>query len=480
MKRIKFVGMGFFILLLVLTVTGSVFAGSAYNAAFTTSITYQNVGSGDATIVFSFYPENDGTAIPINATLPQGAGASLYVGGLSQISSGFNGSVVMSSDQPVVATMVQISSDSDVKVRPLSNGFSGGSDKVLLATVLKNQNNTTSRFSIQNAHSTAVDITVEIFNADNPSATPITITHDNLPVGASKTFDMGQLSAVTASSFNGSATVTAVEAGTSTPANIVGTVLELKVNSGLASSFEGVASGSTTLYMPSALCQFGSGGASTAYAIQNTSDSTAANVTVTYSNGATDTATIQPGAKNSFITCDVTSAGYLGSSTIVSNNSVEIIGVAKVFGGGRSAAFLGAGEGASTLAMPYVRFTQSQWAVGGRQRAYIAIQNVGSNLASGELVASYLNKDGEVVATHTFGAIANGVKVNTNASDSALVLASGHTQDELDEFGYVGGFGGSILVEGPPGSELVATVRILTVTSTGTAAEDYNGIPVGN
>lgn len=474
MKRVKFVSLLTFILVLATAVTA--FAGSAYDSSFTTSITYQNVGTADANIVFNFYPENNGTAIPISSVLPQGAGSSLYVGGLTDIAAGFSGSVVMSSDQPVVATMVQIGADADVVVRPLSNGFSGGNETVLLATVLKNQNNTTSRFSIQNAHNTDVDLTVSLYNADSPSDPPIVVTHDNLPSGASKMFDMGTLSEVVSGSFNGSATVMAVESGTATPASIVGTVLELKTHNGLAASFEGMESGSTTLYMPSALCD-NNGTARTAYAIQNTDIAATAHVTVTYSGGAVDTASILPGAKNSFQTCDVESAGYLGSATITTNN-VEIIGIAKVFGGGRSSAFSGAGVGSSKLAMPYVRYTTSQWGIGGRQRAFVAIQNVGADLANGEIVASYLNADGDVVATHTFGATANGVKVNTNASHADLVLQSGFTQADLDEFGYVGGFGGSILVEGSAGSELVATVRIMGVTSTGTSSEDYNGIPI--
>lgn len=465
------------VLIAMLAMVSIAAAGPAYNASFTTSITYQNLSSSTANVIFAFYPENSADPVTYPASLPPNAGGSLFVGNVDDISAGFVGSAVLSSDQPVVATLVQISSDSDVKVRPLSNGFSQGSDRVLLATVLKNKNNTTSQFAVQNAHGTDVDIVVNLYNADNTSAAPIEVTHSNLPAGASKLFDMGKLTEVTAASFNGSATITAVESGTSTPANIVSTVLELKTNSGLAASFEGLSSGGKTLYMPSALCNFGSGQASTAYAIQNTSDATAA-VTVTYSNGKTDTASIAPGAKNSFITCDATDAGFLGAATITS--SQDIIGIGKVFGGGRSAAFLGATEGAETLAMPYVRFTQSQWNVGGRQRAYLAIQNVGSALSSGDVVAKYLDKNGSLVATHTFGAIANGAKVNTNASDSNLVLAAGKTQADLDEFGYVGGFGGSVIVEGPTGSELVATVRILTQTDTGTAAEDYNGIPVTN
>jgi hypothetical protein len=470
MKRARLVIL--FVIVAALTLaTTSAFAQSAYSSAFTTSITYQNVGSGTANIMFQFYAENNGTAIPIQRTLAQGAGSSLFVGSLGEINPGFNGSVVMSSDQPVVATMVQISSNAGVKNRPLSNGFSSGAAEVLLATVLKNTFSTTSKFAVQNVSSGSVDLTIKFYNADNPAAPPIQITHANLPAGASKYFDAGQIAQLPAS-FNGSAVITAVQSGTSTPAPIAATVLELQTNGPAASSFEGVTGGANTVYMPSALCN--AFGATSAYAVQNTSSSNAANVTVSYSNGQSESAPIAAGAKKSFIGCTVNPAGFSGSATITSTGA-PIVVIGKVFGSGNSTAFVGATSGASTLALPYVRFTEAQWESGQRQRAYIAIQNVGAPLAAGTVVVKYLDRLGNQVGTHTLDAIATGAKVNTHARHPGVVGNAA----QLAEFGYADGqFGGSVIVQGPGGSQLVAVVRIQSAFGSGVVGEDYNGIPV--
>lgn len=482
-KRIKFIAI-LTIIMALFAVVSSASAQIAYNAPFTTSITYQNVGTGTATIVFQFYPENNGTPVSVPATLAEGAGGSLYVGSLAQISSGFNGSVVMSSDVPVVATLVQISGDSAVKNRPLSNGFSSGASEYLLATVLKNQFSTSSRFSVQNAGTTAVDVTINLFNADSPSDPPIVVTHNNLPVGAAKYFDMGQLSEISAGSFNGSATITAVENGTATPANIVASVLELSTNADGASSFEGVTGGASTVYMASALCN--AFGASSAYAVQNTSSSTTATVTVTYnsSNGSgSEVANVAPGAKRSFLGCTANGAGYSGSATITAVEQgtatpTDIVAIGKVFGSGNSTAFIGADTGVSKLALPYARYSLSQFDSGTRQRTFFAIQNVGSALSNGDVVVRYLNINGDVVATHTLGAMSTGQKLNTFALHADVVISGGFTQADLDEFGYIGGFGGAVVIEGSPGSELVAIARVQSKTTTGVVGEDYSGIPI--
>ncbi len=95
----------------------------AYSTQFTTSVTYQNVGSGPATISLVFYSEASPTGIPI--TLPELAplaGTSIYVGSVADISTGFKGSAVMSSNQPLVSTLVQVpKAGSGVSVRPMSN-----------------------------------------------------------------------------------------------------------------------------------------------------------------------------------------------------------------------------------------------------------------------------------------------------------------------------------------------------------------------
>lgn len=473
MKKLKFALL--LVVVLVLFTALTAFAGDAYDASFTTSVTYQNVGSADAMVTFQFYPENASSPITYEATLPAGAGASLFMGGVADVPDGFMGSGILSSDQPVVATLVQIASDPAVQNRPLSNGFETGAPQVLLATVLKNKFNATSVFSVQNASSGPVDLDITFYNADNPAAAPINIEHNGLPAGASKYFDMGTIPQITAGVFNGSAVVQGYAAGTTTPANIVATVLELGTNNTDASAFEGVSGASNTVYMPSAICN-AFGGQNTAYAVQNTSQSASASVTVNYSNGATESANIPAGAKRSFLACNATgmTQGFSGSATITSTGA-EIVVIGKVYGVGLYTAFLGATEGSETLALPYVRWTESQWTPGGRQRAYIAIQNVGANLPAGAVTVRYVDKNGDVVGTHSLPAIPSGGKVNSWAG---LPEVTGN-RAALNEFGYAGGqFGGSVIVEGPAGSQLVAVARVASAAPSNLVGEDYNGATI--
>ncbi len=151
----------FFVLLTILSLMVTALSMSpapvkaaAYGTTFTTSITYQNIDpvAGPATISLDFYQENSSTPVHITLNpLNQYAASSVFVGGLSGLSSGFKGSAVLSSSKQIVATLVQVPpSTSDVRNRPLSNGFSSGSGTVMIPTVLKNQFNTHTQFSVQN------------------------------------------------------------------------------------------------------------------------------------------------------------------------------------------------------------------------------------------------------------------------------------------------------------------------------------------
>ncbi len=465
------------VLLLLTAVT--LVSGQAYTTSFVTSITYQNVGTSDATVTFNFYNEASGTPITVNRTLPAGAGSSLYVGGLTgseALPSGFQGSAVMSSDQPLVATLVQIPQSSTVKNRPLSNGFSSGASQVLIATVLKNTFGVNTRFSVQNVHTTNIDIKVNFYPVG--SATPIVESVNNIPPGAAKYFDAGQLASL-GSSFNGSAIVEATESGTTTPANVVVSALELSISGVQASAYEGVNSGARTVYMPTALCNV-FGGQTSYYAVQNTSRTNSTTVTVQYSNGNTDNATIGPGQKASFSGCNVNPAGFSGAATITSSTT-DIVVIGKVAGAGVYSAFLGETAGYAKLALPYVRWTSdANYNTGKRQRAYIAIQNIGSSTVNNVQV-KYMNKNGEVVGIHTISSIAPGAKANSTAINATL--QPGHSAIELEEFGTPdanpgGGYGGAVFVEGPSGSQLAAIVRVASKVGTQLVAEDYNGIPV--
>jgi hypothetical protein len=166
----------------------------------------------------------------------------------------------------------------------------------------------------------------------------------------------------------------------------------------------------------------------------------------------------------------VNPAGFSGSATIVSTGA-PIVAIGKVSGAGITSAFLGATRGVAKLALPYVRWTTSQFVNNGRQRTFLAIQNIGAPVAAGQAITvRYVGKDGEVFGTHTIpGPIATGQKVNSNPSN---IGAAGN------EFGYYtnGQFGGSAIVEGPAGSQLVAVARVQSKTTSSSVAEDYNGI----
>src|SRR5438552_13863383 len=158
-------------------------AAPAYTTAFSVSVTYQNVGTGSATISFDFFAENSGTAITVPAAaLAKNASTSLSIGSVAAVGTSFKGSAVLSSDQQVIATIVQFDKSGAVKNRPLSNGFSAtdSSAKQLVATVLKNSGGYSTYFSVQNTEAAPINVSVAFFAAGATSATT-TKTANALP-----------------------------------------------------------------------------------------------------------------------------------------------------------------------------------------------------------------------------------------------------------------------------------------------------------
>jgi hypothetical protein len=458
--------------LFAMVLPGSAFAApdaGAYGTAFVTSITYQNLSGTTANITFNFQAANSSTQTPVNVTLAGNASSSLFLGNVNALSSPFKGSAVMSSDQPIVATLVQVPQSATVKNRPLSNGFSAGSSTVLIATALKNTFDENSIITIQNSDSVPNDITVKFFPVG--SSTPAdTETVTNLPAGASQYYDLGTSIGTLPNPFNGSVTVTAIKhGGAPGSGNVVATVMELAISGNGADAFEGVAAGSSTVYMPSALCN-AFGGQNTSYAIQNASNATA-NVVVHYSSGQNPGFAIPAGSKHSFLACaDGVPAGTSGSASITSDQ--PIVGIGKVTGLGLSTAFVGPSAGASHLALPYVRWaTDANYNNGSQQRTFLAIQNVGgSPIAASAITIQYIGPTGVVQGTdHNASAVAAGAKFNSTAASAGL-----------SEFGINGGqFGGGVIISGPPGSQLVAIARVQSVVpGNGIVGEDYNAIVI--
>ncbi|MFZ5917804.1 MAG: hypothetical protein ACOYZ7_12765 [Chloroflexota bacterium] len=489
-------------------------AQSAKDASWVVSVTYQNVGTEAATITVNFYAEGSATAIPFNplqgigdGTLAAGAGASFYIGSVSGISDGWRGSAVMSADQPLVATVVQFSQDAGFKMRLLSNGFQSGdaSEQYLVATVLLNKFGRTTVFSVQNTENSAIDATINFYDADNNGALASTITHE-IPAQSSKYIDMsnsadtGLSSSLT--SFNGSAIITA-EFVSGGAANVVAAASEYYTTRPVAANFEGVplSKAATTVYLATGLCE--RYGLDTYYAVQNASLTPGedAFIEVTYrdTNGntvATDGRyEIGPGQKKSIVTCSPSDStdmsNFTGSAVINSYNAatgttagapIVAIGKAQTSANAGTSttadaftAFLGEPAGVSKIAVPFIRWASDANFIAsnpGKQRTYIAIQNLGSSTV--KVNVTYKDRNGSTVGSTQTLTIAGYAKANSDPASAGVLNVS--TDMNTDEFGYYkdGGYGAGAIIEAHPDNPTATFIAIVRANNQG-ASEDYNG-----
>jgi hypothetical protein len=466
-------------------------AAASYSTPFQVSVTYQNVGAAPAAISFDFFAENSGAAINVPAAaLAANASNSLSISSVSAIGASFKGSAVLSSDQPVVATIVQFAAAATgIKNRPLSNGFSAtdASTKQLVATVLKNNSGYSTYFSVQNTETSPIDVKVDFYAAGSTSVTT-TSNAASLPPNAAQYFDVGTIAGLP-NNFSGSAIVTAKITGSSTDAKTVVTVDEMSVTDGGNKSFEGASISGAKVYMPSAFCKFpvGSNTVNSAYAIQNADQTNPVTFQVRYKvTGSADIVdgpfSIAAGGKQSVLGCTKLPAGTIGSAIIERTAGTgTLVAVGKINGTNLSvtSAFLGIvdGQGSAKIALPYIRFAPQAKFNTGSQRANIAIQNIGSGNAT-NIRVTYIDKDGNTKGTQTFASLAPGAKASSNASLASALDACGRF-GEYDAPGQPacsgGVFGGGALVTADAGAQLAVVTRI---QSGPTAGEDYNGINV--
>jgi hypothetical protein len=489
-------------------------AQSAKAASWVVSVTYQNVGTGPAHITVNFYKEGSATAIPFNplegigdGTLAAGAGASFYIGNVNGINDGWRGAAVMSADQPLVATVVQFSNDTGFTMRLLSNGFqsSDASDQYLIATSLLNKFSRTTVFSIQNVQNESIRATVKFYDADNNGQLAATVTHV-IPANSAKYVDMSNASdtglPASKTVFNGSAIITAVlNSDGTTPAKVVAAASEYYTNRPVAANFEGVplSKAATAIYLATGLCE--RFGLDTFYAVQNASLTANAYIRVTYrdTNGnqvATDGRyLIGPGQKKSIITCSPNSgtdmSDFSGSAVINSYNAntgttpgapIVAIGKAQTSIHAPSSttmnaftAFLGEPEGVSKIALPFIRwasnanFTTSN---PGKQRAYIAVQNLGGS--SIKVNVTYKDRNGTTVGSTQTLQIPGYAKANSDPQSAGVLNKS--SAMNTDEFGYYkdGGYGAGAIIEAHPDNPSAKFIAIVRANNKG-ASEDYNG-----
>lgn len=453
---------------------GAVYAQSATNAAFSTSITYYTPSDTGGTLQISYYPE--GSPTPIDAdpiTLAPHKAGSLYIGNVPGMTDPFSGAAVMSADVPIVATAVNLAG-SDYP-RPLYSGFdpSQASDNFFIPTVLYQKFGQTSLLSIQNVESSAIQATLKVYALG--SSTPSFEQTYTIPSQSAKLVPAGDMSL--AAGFSGSAVVEAT-------GKVVAAAQETDDAGRGAKAFEGVASdaGATTIYMASMMCRAYSNKQISYYAIQNVGTGQATVEIDFYDKPGNKihTATgltIDEGNKISENPCkhvgdESNLEGAIGSAVIRSTNSVPLVAIGKVSSESKNmtpTAFLGQAAGDDKVAAAYIRWKAVASA---GERAYIAVMNVGTGDAV-DVVAKYYDNQGVLVATHTLADASNPlgkyIKENTNWE-----TASGSNTD----FG-VNPYGGAIEVKSD--QPVVVVVRVSKVVSLGSItkfAEDYNAVSV--
>lgn len=473
---------------------------SARDADWTVAISYQNVGDEATPVSVDFYPEGSSTPITFDplsgGTLNPGASRLLFVGDVTDLGSDFSGNAIMTAEEPIAATVIQIPQTADIFVRPISNGFdqTSPSDQYLIATVLLNKFYRTSIFSIQNTCNSEINATFRFYDADNFGALVSEISH-TIPNLSSKFIEMDNIAdtgfdpAIT--EFNGSAIVSTPDGSC-----IVGTVFEPYINRNTAANFEGIPLSrvDNTIYMATALCDYGTGWMDTNYAVQNASLDTSSQITVTYYDrdgilAATDGPyTIERGQKKSIRSCFPSDAtdmtGFIGSARIDSTGApIAVIG--KMAGEPNTeyydlfTAFLGETEGATVQAAPYIRWASdenffSEENTGQSQRTTFSIQNLEGYQI--KVLVEYYGRDGGTpLVTHEVVIEAYSKGNSQPRSAEALGLDGMNP----DEFGYYsdGGEAGSVIVRAHPdnpNANFIAIVR----SRIPPAAEDYNTIPV--
>ena len=529
------------IVLLASSVSAALAADNAYDTNYVTSITYMNVGTDAANLSVTFYNAADGTTTDyplLNTngsavTIPVKASSSIAVSAVSGLSATWKGGAVISSNQPLIATMVQVSNDAVIKVRPVSNGFQStdGSGTIIVPTVMKAcfNDKLTTRFNVQNVSGSNSTISISLKWPNGDIANTITPSSPLAP-GAVYAVDMGSITPAASGTytppagctFNGSAVITA------TGGTVVASALETSTINKYANSFEGfkgtTADGATKIYMPSAMCtvNYGDGEQSSAYAIQNlAATTTSVSIAFTYqvrTNGvlgspATTTVTldIPANSKASVPGCDSlknsvgnkNTAGGTGmpassiGSAVITSTGGNIVAISKVLGAGLTTATPGIMSGGTTVNVPFVRYSDKCYVPtvsnticqgSSRQRTLFAVQNVGTSAAT--VTMTLYNQKGESVATYTSPSIPAGGKVSlspVSTSTQTLTLTSATNATAFSEFGYwcpsitdaqascTVAYAGSASFTST--SPIAVITRVMTMSPLGPSGDDYNGIP---
>lgn len=329
---------------------------------FVSAITVLNpkTNSSAANVSVLFYDQGGNLITTVNAPSPVPPGGTFfqYVPNISGLQSGVYSAVVQS-DQQVYATVnLNTLAGTTPEMGESYNGTLAAAPQAYVPSVLRNYFGFTSTVTVQNAGGSAANVTVNIVGTGSNGAVNYTTPAQTIKPNASYTWDLASIANL-GDNFNGAATVNgggqnvAVISNTYTP-NTSSTQPNYLFSSG-----NGFSAGSTKAYVPGLYKYYY--GFYSALLIQNVDPSGPANVTVKYSNGATDSVTnLAYGASKLFFTPNNPGLpnGWQGSATITSTNGKKILATVNVQGtpgtpsGVGLASYSGFSAGSNTVFAP--------------------------------------------------------------------------------------------------------------------------------
>lgn len=308
--------------------------------------------SEDAHIVVDFYPEYGSGSSPVFSygldLLGPEESVEVYVPAVSGLANG-RYSVVLSADKPLAAVGTLGGEKAGTHFVGSYSGVAAedAGSTVYIPALLRNYYGWTSFLTVQNAGSVATDLTVDYYEAGNPSA----VHQDSvaaLPPGVSVDFDISESSYGTnlGTTFNGSAIVTSDEA--------VVVVDNQTTSGGQTQSYNGFTAGAMTLYIPDLYNNYYSWVSS--INIQNMG-TVATNVTVDYSDGVTNYCNSLPGGGSCLLYQPV--EGHTSGtrfSAIVTSDTTDVVAIVNqaVNATGQAQTYLGKAGGSQRVLMPKI------------------------------------------------------------------------------------------------------------------------------
>lgn len=275
------------------------------NSGFNTFFNVQNAGDAQATVNITYVPGSNGTGgVTESATIEKGAAKTFdqtegsTTKNCVQLKDGsgkFIGSATLTSNQPIVASVMQLNTGG-FKVLMGYGGFTGGSPTVALPLVMANNSGYYTGIQVQNAGSQATDVTIAYSTNTAGANTPQAETF-NLAAGASKTILQAGTAAQSGSKndwttfgrYIGGATIT-----NTAGQNLVAIVNQVRPSPALGSAYEGFNPATATSKISAALIMSNNSSYYTGIQVQNVS---AGNVQVTVTYGPNTAGSFAPAAE---------------------------------------------------------------------------------------------------------------------------------------------------------------------------------------